>query len=431
MANEAELKTRYQMALTYLGLDDVRNMKKAQTMIMELAAEEDYAPAQEKLAEWYEKGYMFPKDEQQAQHWHKKASGQATPESEGKQEADKSPEELFDLAVDMYWNPEDHPHQDGSPCTEEDCMKIFESLAQDNYAPAQSMLGDIYHYGDWADVEVDYAQALRYYEAAAEQNFSDAQREIGIMYQNGECVPQNGQEAVNWYRKSAEQDNAEAQDDLGVYYYNGDGVEQDRLVGMNWFKKAAKNGSAWGQYHLADCYEDIKDYKNAVEWLHKAADQELGVAQNRLGIYYAVGRGVKQSDSEAVKWYKKAAENGDAWGQYNLAERYFKGLGVATDNDQAAKWYRKAAIEDIADAQNMLGVCYYNGLGVRKNLSDAIKWFKEAAKNGSAWGQYNLGRSYANGDGVKQDQNEAKKWLQAAADQGNKDAIEELKKMGF
>lgn len=76
MGNEAELKSRYQMAETYLGLDSVQSIKKGQAIIMGLAIEEDYAPAQEKLAEWYAKGEMLPRDEEQAQYWHKRASDQ-------------------------------------------------------------------------------------------------------------------------------------------------------------------------------------------------------------------------------------------------------------------------------------------------------------------------------------------------------------------
>lgn len=502
MANEAELKTRYQMAMTYLGLDDVRNMKKAQTMIMELAAEEDYAPAQEKLAEWYAKGYLFPRDEEQAEFWHKKASGQATPEPEAKQEEGKDSEEMFDLALDMFCNPENHQHQDGTPCTQDDAVKIFEALAQDNYAPAQVALGDIYISGTPEGVDnnapsyhaaPDEKKAVQYYKSAANQKdpaglgrlgmlylFGDeykneqqavyylqqaadlndamAQVLLGLCYETGSGVEQDTIEAIKWYKRSAEngshmgqeklgecyyygdgvpkdyqkaiklfrkaaepvRDNwsAEAQNMLGVCYADGHGVEQDTIEAVKWYKKAAENGSAWGQYNLADSYDDIKDYTNAVKWYHEAAEQGLGAAQNRLGIYYANGQGVKQSYYEAVKWYKKAAENGYAWGQYNLAERYFCGEGVTQNYDQATKWYRKAAEQNIANAQNRLGVCYANGKGVTKNQAEAVSWFKKAAENGDAWGQYNLGGCYDFGDGIPQDYKKAVEWYRKAAEQG-------------
>lgn len=46
---------------------------------------------------------------------------------------------------------------------------------------------------------------------------------------------------------------------------------------------------------------------------------------------YDQGRGVTQNYKEAVWWYRKAAEQGDAVAQFNLAEMYRNGLGVAKD----------------------------------------------------------------------------------------------------
>ena len=172
MANEAELKTRYQMALTYLGLDDVRNMKKAQTMIMELAAEEDYAPAQEKLAEWYEKGYMFPRDEEQAEFWHKKASGQATPEAKG-------PEEMFDLAYDIINNPGKRKNPDGEDYTIEEGLNMLEALAKDNYALAQDFLGDCYLQG--LGVSENEQEAVKWYKKSAENGFDWGQYDLTML----------------------------------------------------------------------------------------------------------------------------------------------------------------------------------------------------------------------------------------------------------
>ena len=62
---------------------------------------------------------------------------------------------------------------------------------------------------------------------------------------------------------------------------------------------------------------------------------------------------------QAVKWYRKAAEQGFAEAQFYLGWMYAEGQGVAEDYKQAAKWYRQAAEQGHAKAQNNLGVRYY------------------------------------------------------------------------
>ena len=44
------------------------------------------------------------------------------------------------------------------------------------------------------------------------------------------------------------------------------------------------------------------------------AEQGNAKAQNELGRMYELGLGGVQDYKEAVKWYRKAAEQGDAWG---------------------------------------------------------------------------------------------------------------------
>ena len=86
-----------------------------------------------------------------------------------------------------------------------------------------------------------------------------------------------------------------------------------------------------------------KDFKEALGWYQKAAEQGNGRAQHKLGIMDPNGNGVSQDDKEAVKWYRKAAEQGNADGQDNQLSWYEKGLGVTQDYKEAAQWARKAA----------------------------------------------------------------------------------------
>ena len=50
---------------------------------------------------------------------------------------------------------------------------------------------------------------------------------------------------------------------------------------------------------------------------------------------------IPQDYKEAVKWYTKAAEQGDVHAQFNLGLMYGSGHGISQDYKQAAKWYTK------------------------------------------------------------------------------------------
>ncbi|WP_243688902.1 tetratricopeptide repeat protein [Geotalea toluenoxydans] len=53
-----------------------------------------------------------------------------------------------------------------------------------------------------------------------------------------------------------------------------------------------------------------QDWKEAVKWYRKSADQGFDQAQFSLGLMYFHGHGVKQNRREAIRWFVKAAKNG-------------------------------------------------------------------------------------------------------------------------
>lgn len=83
------------------------------------------------------------------------------------------------------------------------------------------------------------------------------------------------------------------------------------------------------------------------------------------------GGGVTQDYKQAVYWWTKAANQGIAAAQYNLGVGYYNGKGVARDYKQAVYWYTKAANQGYANAQYNLGVCYYKGQGTDTNYYNA------------------------------------------------------------
>jgi len=135
----------------------------------------------------------------------------------------------------------------------------------------------------------------------------------------------------------AQKGDAQAQVKLGTMYLNGQGVPQD--------------------------------YRQAVYWFSKAAEQGYPVAQNNLGVMYAKGQGVSQDYQQAGYWYRKAAEQGNPLAQYNLGRMYYNGQGVPQDYKQAVYWYRKAAEQGNPEAQNNLGAMYGEGKAYRRTTN--------------------------------------------------------------
>ena len=93
-----------------------------------------------------------------------------------------------------------------------------------------------------------------------------------------------------------------------------------------------------------------QDYKQAVDWYLRGAEQENPEAQYSLGTLYHYGSGVNQDYQAALLWYRKSAQQGNDKAQYLLGVMYQNGYGVNVDDQQALGWYQKAAKQGNADA---------------------------------------------------------------------------------
>ena len=93
---------------------------------------------------------------------------------------------------------------------------------------------------------------------------------------------------------------------------------------------------------------------------------------------------MQQDYKEAISWYRKAAEQGHKLAQYNLGSYYENGKGVAQNYEQAVKYYRLAAAKNVTNAQIKLGLAYGQGKGVEQSFLQAYKWIFIAAQTGNS-----------------------------------------------
>jgi TPR repeat protein len=66
---------------------------------------------------------------------------------------------------------------------------------------------------------------------------------------------------------------------------------------------------------------------------------------------YENGHGVDVNYKKAIEWYEKAAEQGDAKAQYNLGVLYRQGQGVDKSDSSAMRWFTKAAAQGLETAK--------------------------------------------------------------------------------
>ena len=180
---------------------------------------------------------------------------------------------------------------------------------------------------------------------------------------------------------------------INPYYYNIDSSRYEPKA-TEWLNKAKMNDPN-AQFHIGSCYYSgthgvSQDYKAAVFWYEKAAEQKLPEAQNNLGNCYKKGeRGVSKDFKKALELFQLSANSGYAPAQFNLAACYqeiaatCKEESEKTSNfEKAVHWYTKAAEQNHLDAKYYLGLSYEKGFGVKVDNQKAIELYRDAEQQG-------------------------------------------------
>jgi TPR repeat protein len=136
----------------------------------------------------------------------------------------------------------------------------------------------------------------------------------------------------------------------------------------------AEGATAYNNKNYAVAYKEILP-------LARAGNAD---AEHLLGLMYYMGRGVPQDYKQALAWHRKAAEQGKADAQYVVGAMYYTGNAVIQDHKQAVIWFRKAAEQGHPEAQQVLGLMYrYHIGGMPQDNVIAYMLWNLAAANGS------------------------------------------------
>ena len=102
-------------------------------------------------------------------------------------------------------------------------------------------------------------------------------------------------------------------------------------------------------------YEWIEDvFYSEFDEAYALAKKGYPWAQFNVGVMYADGEGVTQSDKKAIKWFRKGAEQGDANAQMHLGFMHANGSGVTEDTVQAYVWWSMAKLQGLASASKRI-----------------------------------------------------------------------------
>lgn len=163
-----------------------------------------------------------------------------------------------------------------------------------------------------------------------------------------------------------------------------------------------------------------------------AAESGDAEAQDRLGLSYISGDGVKKDYHKALEWFRASANQGNKEAQYHLGlVHYFQMIRSGNEDDKAIKLFKKAAKQGHVKAIYAVGVMYYNGYGSEDSAhyDKAMPWLKLSASKGYPLAQNQLGVIYELGRGVGKSISEAKYWYRKSAEQGCRDGINNLARL--
>jgi len=167
----------------------------------------------------------------------------------------------------------------------------------------------------------NYQLAFEQFEPLADRGNANAQFYLAVMYNTGQGVAPDLEQAVTWLQQAAESGHAESLFLLGKFYAAGHGVERDVGVTRKLWTRAGNKGVLEAQTGLAQFYAGGGEWKRAVKWWRKAAQQGDAESQYRLGLMYQAGKGgLKRNRRTAISWWRKAAAQGHLPAKQALAQ---------------------------------------------------------------------------------------------------------------
>lgn len=368
------------------------NLQKA-IELLEKAAYQDDANAQNQLGEWYENGIGMDQNKEKALYWYKKAATNGNASAQN---------HLGLLENSREW---------------------FEKASKQGYAKASYNLAILEEYGD-------QAQYKKWLEKAIQQNHPEA--EYTLIGRN--LIQASPQKRAEIMQKSALNGNVFAQYSLASAYQTGDGIQKDLKQAFKWYQVAAENGIGFygtkAKYELGLLYYygqgTERNSAQSVYWLEQAMNEGFYEAHEKLAQFVKEGLAISNMEKNALiaRLNVQEKQSQQAQALYEKGAAYYDGNNVPQDYAKAFPLIQESANKGNSNAQYTLGYMYLNGNGVSKDLNHAFYWFKKSADQNNHWALEEVGELYEKGISVKRNLNLAKQYYAASCDPEEYDYLE-------
>jgi TPR repeat protein len=170
---------------------------------------------------------------------------------------------------------------------------------------ARVALGYMHYKGELG--EADLQAAVELFEAASEDGSPTADVALGHMYLTGEGVPMDPSLARELLERAAVAGNLAGSLSLGHMFEAGIGVDQDLAVAESWYLEGARAGFGHAQLRLFYLLLHRGEDAAAIDWIAKAAAQDLPQAQNDYAWLLSTSHSEAYRDGELALTYAERA----------------------------------------------------------------------------------------------------------------------------
>ena len=324
-------------------------------------------------------------------------------------------------------------------------------------------LGRIYRDGKGVDKNLDIAG--EWMKKAADLNLKWAKWEyFEILWEIN--TPESLKNMIEYGKAESEKGNMELRARLARAYRDGRGVPKNLKKAASLMKSTLKSNPQWAKWEYADILWKMNSLDSDKEMFNFAlpyANNGQRDFQGLIGRAYRDGRGVEKDLMKAIEWMKKAADQNLAWAKWE----YYNILWIINTPDSLKIMieYGKAESEKgNMELRARLARAYRDGRGVEKDLMKAANLLKSVLPGNPIWARWEyldilwnintpetdkeafeycdkmlktggkeiearMARMYRDGRGVKKNMNNAISLMKSAADKGQVWASNELLQM--
>lgn len=176
----------------------------------------------------------------------------------------------------------------------------------------------------------------------AQRGERKAQYIVGESYYWGTGVAEDRAAAVKWYRKAADAGLPEAKFNLAHAYKKGIGLRADPARFEPLLVAAANAGYDKAQEDYSVILRERKQYKPALKWALRAANQGVVAAQVNAGHFYRLGYGTAVNNEEALFWLALASPN------FKQADQFAKALAQKIGPEATDRVIKRMAAWTVA-----------------------------------------------------------------------------------